>query len=303
MKNRKFLIALFLLVLTGNATTLVYAADNIFFTAESAIPEYFPVGMKWVNYSQWWDTPPFTYQEKFQVTGMIAFRGEDYARDAKIVESPRIDIEEYGIHQYVENSWWWQQGKKIYGMPADGEAEDALLMYDFSLEAGDVIDSYMYSPSTVTATDSVTLLDGRRAKRIFYDNRSPDIEYIGSTDGFIFPRKHTYEEENNPTWPFDWLGRWFCYCAQGENVIYSTGEAVCSEEAWSAIRDIPADELLAVSDGVLMLKGVEKSTATAVFTPDGQRVMTFTGDKTDISSLPSGLYILRTGTLTAKFVK
>ena len=75
------------------------------------------------------------------------------------------------------------------------------------------------------------------------------------------------------------------------------------ENVGDAIREVHADELLAIKGGVLTLKSVEKSTSTAVFTPDGQRVMSFTGDKADISALPSGLYILRTGTLTAKFVK
>lgn len=75
------------------------------------------------------------------------------------------------------------------------------------------------------------------------------------------------------------------------------------ENIEDALSEVPADELLTIKGGVLTLKGVAEGTASAVFTPDGQRIMSFTGCKADISALPSGLYILRCGNRSAKFVK
>ena len=73
-----------------------------------------------------------------------------------------------------------QSGQQIY---AHSEGEDVLI-YDFGLKVGDrIIANYVNSSddyATVTAIDSVWLSDGRRAKRIRYDQRAADIEYIGS---------------------------------------------------------------------------------------------------------------------------
>lgn len=74
-----------------------------------------------------------------------------------------------------------QSGKQVY---AYFEGKD-MLIYDFGIEVGDrIITDYATHSSddyaTVTAIDSVWLSDGRRAKRIRYDHRATDIEYIGS---------------------------------------------------------------------------------------------------------------------------
>lgn len=74
-----------------------------------------------------------------------------------------------------------QSGQQIY---AHSEGEDVLI-YDFGLKVGDkIIANYVTNPTddyaTVTAVDSVWLSDGRKTKRIQYDHRATDIEYIGS---------------------------------------------------------------------------------------------------------------------------
>lgn len=74
-----------------------------------------------------------------------------------------------------------QSGQQIY---AHSEGEDVLI-YDFGLKVGEkIIANYVTNSAndyaTVTAIDSVWLSDGRRAKRIQYDHRATDIEYIGS---------------------------------------------------------------------------------------------------------------------------
>ena len=91
------------------------------------------------------------------------------------------------------------EGKKIYAHIYDRD----ILLYDFGLEVGDSIMHYRsinledgipedcrFDPdstySYVTRIDSVTLLDGRRAKRLHYNNYASDIEYVGCATGGLF---------------------------------------------------------------------------------------------------------------------
>ena len=69
------------------------------------------------------------------------------------------------------------------------------LLYDFNIQVGDSIRKTYYNEyaledlyAKVVKIDTITLLDGRTAKRIFYDDRPFDIEYIGNTKrGFFSP--------------------------------------------------------------------------------------------------------------------
>lgn len=116
-----------------------------------------------------------------------------------------------------------ESGKKVFALSDNKE----VLIYDFGLEVGDKIGS----PSalldndeglaTVTAVDSVTLLDGRRAKRIQYDLRRTDIEYIGSIAeaGVLAP---LYGEEVPTCGPIDFL----C-CSYNGQPLYETSSGSC----------------------------------------------------------------------------
>ena len=261
--------------------------------------EYFTIGTKWVNYSQWYSSPPFLVEETREVKGETEINGRTY----KVVKGTPVNVDEAGLHMSFGSSLWLVDGKKIYGMGMGRSEENLILMYDFSLEEGDVIDSYKYAPSTVVKTDSVVLANGQKAKRIFYDNRAADIEYVGSVNGFVFPIKQPDEENSEPeVVPVSFMGRWFCYCAIGDEVIYKTSEQICEEDVVNALDEVPADELLTIKDNVLSLQSVANGEAS-VYTPDGKRVMTISGNAADISTLPRGLYILRTATHSAKFVR
>ena len=71
------------------------------------------------------------------------------------------------------------------------------LLYDFNLVVGDSLplcmfegeyDLYCAYYTHVTAVDSITLSDGRKAKRLTYDwERLPDIEHVGGMYGFLAP--------------------------------------------------------------------------------------------------------------------
>ena len=89
-------------------------------------------------------------------------------------ENKRIYLRRYDIHQTKDNVM--------------EEVGEEVLVTDFNLEVGDSLpicipDNPQPYYLKVIETDSITLYNGKRAKRIFYDHALPDIEYIGSAGG------------------------------------------------------------------------------------------------------------------------
>lgn len=93
-----------------------------------------------------------------------------------------------------------QEGQRIYAFMDQQE----ILLYDFGVRVGDSVPQYydmvhnLYEDGPhygyVTAIDTVTLLDGREARRIHYDSGTlgkgrslDDIEYVGSETGLLSP--------------------------------------------------------------------------------------------------------------------
>ena len=118
-----------------------------------------------------------------------------------------------------------EDGKKVYAY-IDDEDKD-VLMYDFGLEVGDtmpIINREYLDPEfpwsgKVIAVDSITLMDGRRAKRIHYDNLEADIEYVGRSSGFFRPLE-------NPFLISTCGGPILCCSLNGEP-IYEGGQGDC----------------------------------------------------------------------------
>ena len=116
-----------------------------------------------------------------------------------------------------------EESKKIYARINDKD----LLLYDFTLEVNDVMPHYdnldghideMQPELQVVKVDSITLLDGRRAKRIEYDNHMRDIEYVGREHGILAP--------------FVYPDIWTCgpevmCCSLNREPIYESGEGYC----------------------------------------------------------------------------
>ena len=102
-------------------------------------------------------------------------------------------------------------------------------MYDFDLQVGDSIGtiykeynpdgSYMFAK--VTEVKIITLSDGRVARRISYDNRADDIEFVGSTLGILAPA-------NIPIAPNGIIEEFVC-CTEGDYVLYETAQGACDE--------------------------------------------------------------------------
>ena len=85
-----------------------------------------------------------------------------------------------------------EDGKKIYAHVNDKD----VLLNDFNIKEGDAMPHYADLDGSideaqpelhVAKVDSITLLDGRRAKRIKFDNGVCDIEYIGREHGILAP--------------------------------------------------------------------------------------------------------------------
>lgn len=112
------------------------------------------------------------------------------------------------------------EGKKIFAHINHND----LLLYDFELEIGDPIPVYEPEEYTireyafVTRTDSITLSDGRRAKRIEYDNLRRDIEYVGGEYGILAPL--VYPDIST-------CGAHLMCCSLNENIIYELFSGCC----------------------------------------------------------------------------
>ena len=206
-------------------------------------------------------------------------------------------------------------------------SDEEMLLFKFDCQEGDAFPVYCQRYNHAAGADcivqKVEIIDGRKHITVSLDyTRDIDCGALGLEnedecnlylESYGTGTEKWIEGIGNPLWEgigarlwhnplYDVLNLPLICVRDGDNILYENVIKGYGCET-TALTDVPADDLLAVSGGMLTLKGVAEGTASAVFTPDGQRVMSFTGDKADISALPSGLYILRTGTLTAKFVK
>ena len=166
MKTKLFMLCCALITITAT-----YSENNT----------YFPKGMKWTT-----------------VTIHEYSGGVDFNKEITTLQGDSL-IGEKMYHKLANSAnevigLITEEGKKIY----IHHGENDILLYDFDLSVGDSLlqdfeefGSSFYNPSQlkicVTNSDSVTLLDGRKAKRIFYDERMPDIEYIGCETGILSP--------------------------------------------------------------------------------------------------------------------
>ncbi len=136
------------------------------------------------------ETPGFAYKKD-----LCVLRG-DTTIDSKLYQKIIYEGQDNGQRIIPIR----EEGKKIY---AHVNSKDVLL-YDFNLNVGDSKPNYVDIDGNidkdqpelrVIKVDSITLLDGRRAKRIEYDNLFRDIEYVGSDCGllapFVYPQRTT----------------------------------------------------------------------------------------------------------------
>ena len=176
-KNIKIFALLICMLMT---TSVIWADDN-------ASDFYFPEGMTW--------TISILSDYGCDHKSVFVLQG-----DTLINSKTYHNVRMYNAkEQQVLSIPITADGKKIYAHIYDRD----ILLYDFGLEVGDSIMRYRsinmedgipedlrFDPdstySYVTGIDSVTLLDGRRAKRLHYNIYLPDIEYVGCSYGGLF---------------------------------------------------------------------------------------------------------------------
>ena len=210
-KNIKIFALLICMLMT---TSVIWADDN-------ASDFYFPEGMTW--------TISILSDYGCDHKSVLVLQG-DTLINSKTYHNVRI----YNAkEQQVLSIPITAEGKKIYAHIYDRD----ILLYDFGLEVGDSIMRYRsinmedgipedlrFDPdstySYVTGIDSVTLLDGRRAKRLHYNIYLPDIEYVGCSHGGLFsiidvPLLTT-------------CGSNACCCTLNDELIYEDYAGVCA---------------------------------------------------------------------------
>lgn len=144
----------------------------------------------------------------------------------------------YGIRDTVVNGITYQwvrwkllrsEGAKVWCVVDSMGKQVERLLYDFDLQAGDsirhVFERYdelqpIYY-SKVTHVESITLPDGRSARRLSYDSRPDDIEHVGSVLGLL--EIASFDVEINGT-----VENFVC-CTRGDNVLYETEQDDCDK--------------------------------------------------------------------------
>ena len=150
--------------------------------ANTGVPNeyYFAEGTKWTTSVESYDGCGGSWMYTAILQGETLIGGKTYRMINRPIDVPIIE-----------------DGQKIYAHIGDAD----YLLYDFSLVVGDSIPLYYFDISSerqpiaedngyythVIAVDSITLSDGRRAKRIWYDHRWVDIEYVGNENGILSP--------------------------------------------------------------------------------------------------------------------
>ena len=202
---------------------------------------YFPEGKVW----------------SYDVTELCKSGDKTFIRQMSVSGEKTINGTNYLL---LDNVPIRERGKQVFAYYEGKET----LIYDFGLKVGDKIASSsarLYNDNeeglaSVTAVDSVTLLDGRRAKRIQYDYRATDIEYVGSISnaGVLAP---LYGEELPPCGPI----RFIC-CSVDGNPVYETSEGSCEYNTETAVSETQAHSNSAtkwVRDGQILINRSDKT--------------------------------------------
>lgn len=133
-------------------------------------------------------------------------------------------------YQYIKDVLLRTDGAKVWCIVDSMGQTMERLLYDFDLQIGDSIrtifvhDDFPESPhpyAIVTNVDTISLSDGRSARKIRYDIRPDDIEFVGSIDGILSPA-------NLPI-PLNGIKREFVCCTRGDDLIYETEPNECSK--------------------------------------------------------------------------
>ena len=184
----------------------------------------------------------------------------------------------YGIRDTIVNGIGYQwicyhlvrfEGAKVWCVVDSMGNQVERLLYDFDMQVGDSIHQvYEHYDNlefccpdwiyTVSCVDTISLPDGRTARRLSYDNDSRlDIEFIGSTWGLLGPMVLTL--------PTNGIIEDFVCCTRDDVVLYETGPNECDKlknMIFTKEENIPASDSFAgklLHDGQLLIEHGNKT--------------------------------------------
>jgi len=203
----KKMIMTLMLAIAGSVWTMSEGASCL---TQALSNLYFPEGSRWTNALS---------GASYIIQGDTLVNGKKYH---KVIDENKDRQKLVALKR--------EEGKKIY-VRFEGTDTDVLL-YDFGLNVGDSIIqhtkeygfSWCEGPCTyhVERIDTVTLLDGRKAKCFFYDSRMWDVEFVGCETGLFGP----ITMPQIRTMSSDGLDYSFCFSINGKP-IYETYPGIC----------------------------------------------------------------------------
>jgi len=138
----------------------------------------------WTEYRINFQYTPFV-ESKYQywIDGDTIINAQTYK---KVVSNPKPWL--VGDDGYVGAIR--EDNGKVYAIPFYPSVNDEFLLYDYTVQVGDVITStapegVLSYPLTVAQVDEITVENGEQRKRIFLDYQIVWIEGIGSTNGLF----------------------------------------------------------------------------------------------------------------------
>jgi hypothetical protein len=180
-----------------------------------------------------------------------------------------------------------------YGNSEDKGVE--ILVYDFSLETGDVFDLWG-TKSTVTSVDSVELNDGRKHKRIRFNDYSGWIEGVGSE--FYYPFERLFPQETMASMPT-------LMCCHVNDVLLYMNPAYLDCEgnkvANETISEISPKSNISFKDGLLKVTfDGEALFDVAVYNMQGMMLWQTKNNRNammaGLDNLPKGVFIVKINT-------
>ena len=167
--------------------------------------------------------------------------GTEWNYVVKHVDDGPLARRTYGIRDTIVNGVEYQwicyhlmrsEGAKVWCVVDSMGHQVERLLYDFDMQVGDSIHQvYEHYDNlefccpdwiyTVTCVNTISLPDGRTARRLSYDSRPDDIEYVGSISGLLGPMVLTL--------PTNGIIEDFICCTRDGVVLYETGPNECDK--------------------------------------------------------------------------
>lgn len=238
--------------------------------AASDVPNYFPLGIQWKL-------------------------NNDSGEGGNIITAVQIDndslINGYIYHQ-IGGYWLRQYQRQIYVLDNTLQPATDYLLYDFALEVGDSIYVNLLGKYTkVTATSFVQLADGREAKKIDYEGRGTDIEFLGNEQSGLLNLWELYLNACSST-------QLIC-CTIGDTMLYEKNIGDCDRETKIEVVT-PSSIQVSVLRGYLNVASDEPINRVELYTTEGKQVCQSVLSHFPVPYLKNGVYLVAVTTISGE---